>query len=119
MDGNTFVSSGAYAVLENGGPAGSWSGTGAPNSAFHFGWYLDSVTVLDNQASAFFRLVNTGTAAAGGGTIGSTGANRVDNFTVWADVAPVPDAGSSLWLSFAAIAVLLLAGARPALPREE
>jgi hypothetical protein len=43
---------------------------------------LSSVTTLNNQATVFIRLVDTTTTAITGGTVASTGTERVDNFTV-------------------------------------
>lgn len=49
---------------------------------------LSGVTALNNQPTVYIRLVNTTTTAITGGTVASTGSNRVDNFTVSAANGP-------------------------------
>ncbi|HTQ38903.1 MAG TPA: PEP-CTERM sorting domain-containing protein [Pirellulales bacterium] len=43
---------------------------------------LSSTTTLDNQATLYFRLADASTSSIGGGTVASTGTDRVDNVIV-------------------------------------
>lgn len=60
----------------------SWSSAGSPNVASHYSFDLSSVSALNNQATVFFRLVDTSTTSANGATVTTAGSDRVDNFTV-------------------------------------
>jgi hypothetical protein len=53
-------------------------------------WDLSSISALDNDSSVFFRVAVNGTTSEGGGTIGSAGSFRVDDFTVNASAVPEP-----------------------------
>jgi hypothetical protein len=48
---------------------------------------------VDNQATVFFRLVDLSTTSIAGGTVGTGGTDRVDNFTVF---VPVPEPSTVL-----------------------
>ena len=89
-DGTTFTQFGAqYTILANGGaPNASWSST-TYSAAYHFTVDLSSITALDNAPSVWFRLVDDSTISANGGTVGTGGTDRVDNFAV-----SVPEPGS-------------------------
>jgi hypothetical protein len=49
---------------------------------------------VDNQASVWFELIDTSTTSANGGTVGTGGTDRVDNFDVY--VVPEPTSLSLL-----------------------
>lgn len=103
-DGNNFTTFGAYTVLANGGaPNPAWNTT-TPSSAYSFSYDLSSVTALDNASDVYFRLVDTSTTSANGGTVGTAGTDRVDNFTV----APVPEPSTCLLVGFGTLALLLV-----------
>jgi len=89
-DGTSFtpvIAATDYTVNENAFP-NSWNSTTA-NSLFSHAYDLSSVTALDNSPAIYFRLVNSSTISAGGGTVNPTaGTSRVDNFTV--AVVPEP-----------------------------
>jgi PEP-CTERM motif len=79
-DGATWTTVLSYSVLANGGaPNASWNAT-TSSSAYTF--TPDLAGVADNQASVWFRLINTDTVSASGGTVGSGGTDRIDNVTV-------------------------------------
>ncbi|HMP82417.1 MAG TPA: hypothetical protein PKA41_06875 [Verrucomicrobiota bacterium] len=88
-DGSLFTQFGSdYQVLANAAPNTPWS-TVTYNSVYTLTFDLSSISGLDNQAAVYFRLVNTTTTSANGGTVASTGTSRVDNFLV-AGVVPEP-----------------------------
>lgn len=91
-NGTTFTTLSSYSVLANATPNTPWS-SGTSSSAYTFTQDLIADTALNNQATLYFRLVDADTVAAGGGTVGSGGTDRVDNVTVSA--VPLPGA---LWL---------------------
>jgi hypothetical protein len=77
-----------YTVLQNGGaPNPAWSPT-AGGSVYSFSVDLSGNTALNNQPTLYFRLVDDSTTSAGGGTVGTAGTDRVDNFSV---VVPEPN----------------------------
>jgi hypothetical protein len=82
---------GTMTVLGNGtSPNAAWN-TSTYIAAYHFSADLSTVTALDNNPNAVFRLVDNSTVSAGGGTVGTAGTDRVDNFTV---SAAVPEASA-------------------------
>ncbi len=87
-DGSLFTTVSPYTVLQNGlTPNPSWN-VNTSSSAYSFAFDLSGVTAIDEQASVYFRLINSSTTSAGGGTVATTGTDRVDNFTVY---SPVPE----------------------------
>jgi hypothetical protein len=103
-DGSTFTPFSDYRVLLNGAPNLAWnSTTGDPDYSFSFD--LNTVETIENVASVYFRLIDQSTTSASGGTVGSGGADRVDNFTVsgTAVTTAVPD---SLPFGFTAATLL-------------
>lgn len=86
-DGTTFtpIATG-YTVLANSAP-NAWNTTVA-TAATSFIYDLSGVTALDNAANVYFRLTDSSTISANGGTVASGGTDRVDNFVVF---SPVPE----------------------------
>ena len=90
-DGVSFTSIGTtYTVLDNGlAPNASWNATTA-NPVYTFSDDLSAITAIDNAATVYFRLIDSGTEdAAGTANVGTGGTDRVDNFTV-AQAVPEP-----------------------------
>ena len=87
----TTVSS--YSVLANAAPNPAWNGT-TSSSLYTFTPALAGVA--DNQASVWFRLINTDTVSANGGVVAAGGTDRVDNFTVAVAAVPEPTSLSLL-----------------------
>jgi hypothetical protein len=87
-NGSTFTDFASYSVLANATPNTPWSSSGSPNSAYTFTYDLSSISTLDNQATVYFRLIDNGTVSANGGTIGTAGTDRMDNFTITAIPEP-------------------------------
>jgi len=83
IDGVNFTVFGVInTVLANGSPNTAWSSGGAVQTNFNFRYDLSSVTAITNQPVVYFRLVDASTVSANGGTVGTAGTSRVDNFTV-------------------------------------
>ena len=106
-DGVNFTSFASYTVLANASPNITWNTT-VYNSAYTFNFDLSTVSALNNQSMVFFRLVDNSTGSASGGTVGTTGTDRVDNFVVSAALVPEP-ASPALCLSGGLVGALLLA----------
>jgi hypothetical protein len=100
-DGSVFTTFASYSVLQNGlAPNASWNGT-TPSTAYSFAFDLSGISAIDEQASVYFRLINSSTTSAGGGTVASTGTDRVDNFTVY---SPVPEPSTAALLGLGLLA---------------
>lgn len=79
-----------FVVLQSGGtlPPGTWNST-TYDPQYLLSFDLSGITALNNAATVYFRLVDSSTTSASGGTVNVTaGASRVDNFTV--AVVPEP-----------------------------
>jgi hypothetical protein len=82
-DGSTFTQfGGTMAVLANAAPNPVWNST-TSSPIYHFNVDLSSIAALDNDASIFFRLVQSSTVAANGTTVATTGTDRVDNVNIY------------------------------------
>jgi hypothetical protein len=100
-DGSVFTTFASYSVLQNGlAPNASWNGT-TPSTAYSFAFDLSGISAIDEQASVYFRLINSSTTSAGGGAVASTGTDRVDNFTVY---SPVPEPSTAALLGLGLLA---------------
>jgi len=96
-NGTTFTDFAPYSVIANATPNPTWSSSTAL-SLYTFTQNLSSITALDGQSNVFFRLIDTSTVSANGGTVAATGTDRVDNFIVsGAPIAatPIP---AAIWL---------------------
>lgn len=91
----------AYSVLVNAAP-NTWSSiTYNPSSTFT----PALAGAVDNQASVWFRLIDVSTISASGGTVATSGTDRVDNFTV----AVIPEPTTlSLLSGFGLLALTLI-----------
>jgi len=99
-NGATFTDIGsAYSVLANASPNPTWT-LSTYHSNYTFSEDLSGLTALNNDASVLFRLVDFDTVSANGGTVGTGGTDRVDNFSVSAIPEP------STYALFAGLAVL-------------
>jgi hypothetical protein len=91
-DGVNFTPVGpSYIVLTNNASANNegsgkstsaWSSTGSQQSVYTFTFDLSSTNSLANQPVVYFRLTVADGTAENGGSIGSAGTDRVDNFLV-------------------------------------
>ncbi|HUJ09718.1 MAG TPA: DNA/RNA non-specific endonuclease [Verrucomicrobiae bacterium] len=82
-NGTTFATINAYSVNANvsNGVRYAWN-FNIYEPADHYTADLSSITAIENQSTVYFRLVDNSTTNAGGGNVGSTGTDRVDNFLV-------------------------------------
>jgi hypothetical protein len=91
VNGGGFTQFGSpYTVLDvlTTGTGENWL-TGTPRVNSHYSIDLSSETALDNATSISFRLVDNSTTAINSGTVGTTGTDRVDNFSISAVPEPV------------------------------
>jgi hypothetical protein len=90
LDGSTFSTLGSYtALVDAAGTTGTeivsaWSSAIASQPQFNFAFDLSTITGLDNDPTAAFRIVEADTTTA------STGTDRVDNFVVSGSTVPEP-----------------------------
>ncbi len=82
-DGTNFTDFNTYATPNNAGAALSWSST-TPISTSTLNFDLSSITVLNNAATVYFRIVNNNTTSVNGGTVATAGTGRLDNFKITA-----------------------------------
>jgi hypothetical protein len=76
-DGANFTDFGSpYSITND-----SWS-TSTPKTVSHISEDLSAITGLDDQENVYFRLIDNSTTSVNGGTVGTGGTGRVDNFTV-------------------------------------
>lgn len=85
--GSYSTLTGTYAIRANTAPA--WS-SGSPTAVDTYLADLSAETSLDNQALVCFRIVNSSTVSANGGTVAATGTSRVDNVRISGDLIPEP-----------------------------
>jgi hypothetical protein len=100
-DGANFTQFGAsYVVLANAAPNPVWNSTTA-SGLYSYASDLSSIAALDNLAAVYFRLVDLSTVSASGGTVGTTGTDRVDNVLISGAAVPEP----STWVAGALLAL--------------
>jgi hypothetical protein len=100
---STFVA--AYTVLANTSP-NAWSATPANHiTSTTFFDDFSSVLSLNNASTVYFRIVDHSTLSTAGGTVAAAGTDRIDNFTVLADV-PEPGTLALTGLGLASLLVL-------------
>jgi hypothetical protein len=102
-DGTTFILATTYSVLVNGSPNTAWSASMSAASAAVYDFSFN-LSALNTQNNIYIRLIDNSTTSAGGGTVGTSGTSRVDDFTISASPIPEPStfiAGALLGLPFA------------------
>jgi hypothetical protein len=90
-DGITFAQFGSDYVIVN----GSWNTTTISPS--HESVDLSAITALNSAATIYFRIVDDSPATGGSitlGNVGTGGTGRIDNFSVTANVTPIPEPAS-------------------------
>jgi hypothetical protein len=86
LEGSSFIVSG----ITNTVLLSTWT-PATPVSGFTFSYDLSSITALsDDAASVYFRVVDAATTSIGNGTVGTSGADRIDNFIVSGTAVPEP-----------------------------
>ena len=86
-DGTTYNNFGSTYVIPSGVVWTAGSANPAGNTSFAYD--LSAVTALNNAPNVFFRIIDSSTTSIAGGTVGTGGTDRVDNFSVF--VTPVPE----------------------------
>ncbi len=108
-DGVNFTYLSNYTVLANAAP-NVWSNS-VHSAASAYSYDLTLATDLNGAASVYFRLTDTATTSANGGTVGTGGTDRVDNFTISAQ--PVPEPASIALSVIGGLALLVVRNRRP------
>ncbi|MDR3456594.1 MAG: PEP-CTERM sorting domain-containing protein [Verrucomicrobiae bacterium] len=106
-DGSSYIAFGSsYSVLSSPG----WNPNTASGSAGEsFTFDLSSLSALDNLATAYFRVVDlsaTTGGAIGGGNVGTSGTDRIDNFAVVGSVIAVPEPSTLVLASLGGLGCL-------------
>lgn len=101
-DGIAFTTFGSIYNVTN---APSWSPSTVGSTAESYSFNLSAITSLSDFASVYFRLTDVNTTSANGGTVGTGGTSRVDNFLVTGTVVTVPEPSA---FTFAALGLGLL-----------
>jgi hypothetical protein len=109
-NGSTFTTFGSqYSVLANASPNPVWS-AGTFQSAYSLSYDLSGIPGLNNLSTAYFRLADNSTVSANGGTVvntgGSSGTDRVDNFTISGTQASAVPLPAAAWLLGSGIVAL-------------
>jgi hypothetical protein len=92
-NGSSFTNFGSpYSVLANAAPNPAWNAT-TSSSIYTFTDDLSSVAALNNAPTVYFRLANSSTVSANGGTVATAGTDRVDNVIVQTSVPEPMSAG--------------------------
>jgi hypothetical protein len=96
-DGSAFnlYSGGDYAIVN-----GSWNTTTV--AASHESADLSAITALDTASTMYFRVVDDSLVTGGaitGGNVATTGTGRIDNFTIAANLTPIPEPTSAAMLT--------------------
>lgn len=91
-NGTSFSDFVSYSVIN-----GSWSSI-TPVSTTSFSYDLSALTALSNQATVYFRLVDTSTTAINLGAVQTAGTGRVDNFIISGNLASAVPVPAAAWL---------------------
>ena len=87
-DGTSFTDFNTYSVVAT----PTWNTTThQTTSTENFSFDFSSFTSLNNDSDIYFRLLDTSTVSIGGGTVGTAGTSRVDDFAINGDLIPVPE----------------------------
>jgi len=87
-DGSSYTSFGSYTLAGT-----AWSATSAATvPGNHFSFDLSPVTALNGDSSIFFRITNTSSLNATGGTLPTAGTSRIDNVFFTGSAIPEPAA---------------------------
>ena len=83
------ATAGVTTVLANASPNVAWTSTSV-NSAYTFTIDLSAISAINNQANVYFRIADQTTVSAAGGTVATTGTDRIDNVIVVGTPIAVP-----------------------------
>lgn len=85
--GMTYSTIASYMVLANASPNTPWT-SGSYNPAYTF--MMSLTAAADNLADLRVRFTQSSTVSASGGTVASTGTDRVDNVKISGEIIPTP-----------------------------
>lgn len=100
LDGTTFNNVGSTYVIPSGVTWTAGTANVLGNTSFAFD--LSDITAIDNMSSVYFRIIDSGTTSINGGTVGTGGTDRIDNFIV----SSVPEPSSIALAAVGGIACL-------------
>jgi len=89
VNGTSFTTFGSY----TNGSTPSWSSSSTASQYTHT-YNLSSATAINNVSVVYFRLVDASTASSNGGSVGTGGTSRVDNFIVSGATGTPPTIGN-------------------------
>ena len=104
-NGGAYASFQDYTVQANATPNLTFNGT-TRNSLYTLTFDLSGITALNNATTVGFRLLDRSTVSANGGTVASTGTDRVDNLLLSGTVQTVPEPSAFAALGLGAVALL-------------
>jgi Calx-beta domain len=93
----SFINIGSPTTVQVNGtaPAPGWITTGGQNAAYTFTPDLSAIqSSIINQTTLFFRLPDSSTVSANGGTVGGSGTDRIDNVVITGTPDASPQIGS-------------------------
>ncbi|HEY1663595.1 MAG TPA: hypothetical protein VGI03_14350 [Verrucomicrobiae bacterium] len=96
-DGTTYIKFGSDYTLTSGI---TWN-AGTPGQATIESDDLSSIAALDTASTVYFRLVDDSSTAINGSGVGTSGSDRVDNFSISATVVPITPSPEPTTLAFA------------------
>jgi hypothetical protein len=86
LDGTAFILVNTYQV-----PLSTWSSSSTQSGFTFYSTFTPTIaSAIEDQATLYFRLVNSSNSSSKGSTVGSAGTDRVDNFLVQATAVPEP-----------------------------
>jgi len=104
----SWVNIEAYNVVPNAAPNPTWSSNPANYASIYTNTEnLSAISAINNEPTVFFRLVDLTTTSAGGGTVGTSGTDRVDNVIV--QVVPTPEPSSVVLATLGVVGVAAVA----------
>jgi hypothetical protein len=108
-NGTTFTQFGSTCTILENVSVNAWANSPTRTST-HYSADLSSITVLNNDSDIYFRVVDNSTTSANGGTVGTAGASRIDNFIINGDLEAVPEPAE--WGLISGLGLLGICGVR-------
>lgn len=95
LNGSSFNYFSNTAIATDGNDPYVWNNS-TPRPQTSFFADFTGITEVNNAATVYFRVVETGQASLGGGTVAINGSSRIDNFTVQSSAVPEPSTWSAV-----------------------
>lgn len=89
--GSTFTTAGSFQMKDvvTSSPNPTLWKSSASLSTTHYSADLSSILFLNNAANILFQLRDNSITAVNGGTVGTSGSSRIDNFVISGDTLPI------------------------------